>query len=108
MRIPVVLIALLALASTRVDAQQRTLRGIITDSAGYPLPNVDVRIMEIGRMTRSDPQGRFAIDRIADRIVDITFRRFGYEVRSVRVSLINGEGDSLRVIMRAEPLKLAQ
>ena len=108
MRILVALIAMLALAGARVDAQQRTLRGIITDSAGYPLPNVEVRIMEIGRMTRSDPQGRFAIERIGDRIIDITFRRLGYEVRSVRVSLINGEGDSLRVLMRAEPLKLAR
>jgi hypothetical protein len=108
MRIHLALIALLALASARVDAQQRSLRGIITDSAGYPLPNVDVRIMEIGRMTRSDIQGKFAIDRIGDRIIDVTFRRLGYQVRSVRVSLINGEGDSLRVIMRADPLKLPQ
>jgi hypothetical protein len=108
MRTTVALITVLALAGTRVDAQQRTLRGIVTDSAGYPLPSVDVRIMEIGRMTRSDVQGRFAIDRIGDRIVDVTFRRFGYEVRSVRVSLINGEGDSLRVAMRAEPMKLPQ
>src|SRR4051812_28576884 len=108
MRIPLILVAVLALAGARVDAQQRNLRGIITDSAGYPLPNVEVRIMEIGRMSRSDLQGRFGIDRITDRIVDVTFRRLGYEVRIIRVSLINGEGDSVRVVMRPEPLKLAQ
>lgn len=108
MRNPVVLIALLALASASADAQQRNLRGIITDSAGYPLPNVEIRIMELGRMSRSDVQGKFAIDRITDRIVDVTFRRLGYEIRMVRVSLINGEGDSLRVVMRAEPLKLPE
>ena len=68
MKNPVVLIALLALASGSVDAQQRNLRGIITDSAGYPLPNVEIRIMEIGRMSRSDIRGNFAIDRISDRI----------------------------------------
>lgn len=108
MRISIPLIAALALAGTSVDAQNpRNLRGIVTDSAGYPLPNVEVRIMELGRMTRSDLQGRFGLDRITDRIVDLTFRRLGYEVRVVRVSLINGEGDSLRVVMRAEPLVLA-
>jgi hypothetical protein len=106
MRIPVALIAALVCASTSVGAQQRTLRGIVTDSAGYPLPNVEVRILELGRMARSDVQGRFAIDRITLRIVDLSLRRLGYEVRSVRVSMINGEGDSLRVVMRAEPLKL--
>jgi hypothetical protein len=106
MRIPIVLIAVLGLASASADAQQRVLRGIVTDSAGYPLPGVEIRIMEIGRMTRSDPQGKFAIDRITDRLVDVTLRRLGYEVRSVRVSMINGEGDSLRVVMHAEPLRL--
>lgn len=106
MRIRVVVIAVLAMASTSVQAQQRTLRGIVTDSAGYPLPNVEVRIMEIGRTARSDPQGKFAIDRITTRIVDVTFRRLGYQVRMVRVALINGEGDSLRVALQAEPLRL--
>jgi hypothetical protein len=106
MQIPVALIAVLALAATSADAQQRTLRGIVTDSAGYPLPNVEIRIMDLGRMSRSDVQGKFAIERITDRIVDLTLRRLGYEVRFVRVSMINGEGDSLRVVMRAEPLLL--
>ena len=106
MRISLSLIAGLALVAASANAQQRTLRGIVTDSAGYPLPNVEVRIMDLGRMARSDVQGRFAIERITDRIVDLTMRRLGYEVRFVRVSMINGEGDSLRVVMRAEPLKL--
>ena len=107
MRIPVILIAVLALAGTSVAAQNpRNLRGLVTDTAGYPLPNVEVRIMELGRMARSDVQGKFAIDRITDRIVDVTFRRFGYEIRTVRISMINGEGDSARVVMRAEPIRL--
>lgn len=89
-------------------AQQRAIRGIVTDSAGYPLPNVEVRIMELGRIARTTPDGRFTIDRISQRIVDLTARRLGYEVRSIRVSLINGEGDSLRIVMRAEPLRLNQ
>jgi hypothetical protein len=87
-------------------AQQRVIRGIVTDSAGYPLPNVEVRIMELGRMARTNVEGRFTIDRVSLRIVDLTARRLGYEVRSVRVSMINGEGDSLRIVLRAEPLRL--
>jgi hypothetical protein len=105
MRISVAFIALV-LAGTSAGAQQRILRGIVTDSAGYPLPNVEVRIMDLGRIARSDVHGKFAIDRITDRIVDLTLRRLGYEVQMVRVSMINGEGDSLRVVMQAEPLRL--
>ena len=114
MRLPTALSrsAMIAVASAALvwggeaHAQQRNIRGIVTDSAGYPLPNVEVRIMEAGRMARTNVEGRFAIDRISLRIVDLTVRRLGYEVRSVRVSLINGEGDSLRIVLRAEPLRL--
>lgn len=88
------------------QAQQRDLRGIVTDSAGYPLPNVEVRIIDLGRLARTDVNGRFVIPRISDRIVELTARRLGYEVRMVRVSLINGEGDSLRIVLRAEPIRL--
>jgi hypothetical protein len=87
-------------------AQGRNLRGIVTDTAGYPLPNVEVRIMELGRIARTDVNGSFRMERITDRIVDVTARRLGYEMRFVRVAMINGEGDSLRIVMRAEPLKL--
>lgn len=97
----------MVLGAAPADAQ-RNLRGIVVDTAGYPLPNVEVRIMDLGRMARSDVAGRFAIDRITDRVVDLTVRRLGYEVRFVRVSMINGEGDSLRVVMFAEPLRLTQ
>jgi hypothetical protein len=64
--------------------------------------------MEIGRVTRTDIRGQFVMERISDRIVDVTFRRLGYQVRSVRVALVNGEGDSLRVVMRADAIRLPQ
>ena len=99
--------ALLGVDATRAAAQQRDLRGTVTDTAGYPIPNVEVRIMDLGRMARTDTAGRFAINRISDRVVDLTIRRLGYEVQFVRVSLINGEGDSLRVKLTPEPVRLA-
>jgi hypothetical protein len=104
-----ILVAMAALAlGSDARAQQRDLRGIVTDSSGFPLGNVEVRIMDLGRMARTGVDGRFVIARIGTRIVDVTVRRLGYEVRSLRVSLINGEGDSLRIVMRAEPLILNQ
>jgi hypothetical protein len=102
-----VLTALVAFGATRAAAQQRDLRGVVTDTVGYPIPNVEVRIMDLGRMARTDTAGRFAINRISDRVVDLTVRRLGYEVRFVRVSLINGEGDSLVIKLKAEPVRLA-
>lgn len=95
------------LTGTVAQAQQRNLRGIVTDTAGRPLQNAEVRIMDLGRVTRTDSAGNFAITRISSRIVDLTVRRLGYKVRFLRVSLINGEGDSVRVELTSEGVVLA-
>lgn len=104
---PALVGALVLLAASVADAQ-RTLRGVVSDSAGFALPNADVRIMSLGRMARTDTAGVFVIPGIRDRVVDLTVRRIGYQVQFVRVSLINGEGDNVRVTMYAEPLRLPQ
>lgn len=94
------------LVAASASAQQRDIRGIVTDTAGYGLANAEVRIMDLGRITRTDSTGAFFIPRIRDRVVDLAVRRFGYQMRMVRVSLINGEGDSVRVRLMPEPVML--
>ena len=47
-------IAMTIAATARAQAQLRTFHGIITDTAGRPLANAEIRIMELGRVTRSD------------------------------------------------------
>jgi hypothetical protein len=96
--------ALLALAT---EAQsQRVLQGLVTDSAGAPLPNVEARTANPARVTRTDARGRFVFEHVSDSVVDVTLRRLGYQVRSLRVSMTTGEADSLRVVMQAEPVQL--
>ncbi|MEO5567453.1 MAG: carboxypeptidase regulatory-like domain-containing protein [Gemmatimonadaceae bacterium] len=95
-------------AGSTALAQSRNLRGIVTDTAMRPLQNVEVRIMDLGRMTRTDSLGRFAIPRITARMVDLSLRRLGYQVYFVRVSMLNGDGDSVRIRMTQEPVLLTQ
>lgn len=98
----------MAVAGTDARAQSRNLRGIVTDTAGRPLQNAEVRIMDLGRVTRTDSLGHFAIPQITSRTVDLSVRRIGYQVFFLRVSMLNGEGDSARIRMRQEPVLLAQ
>jgi hypothetical protein len=102
--------ALLAggLVAGPAHAQQRDLHGQVTDSTGRGLPDVEVRIMDLGRMTRSDARGAFQFKGISDRIVDLTVRRLGYQIRFVRISLINGEGEAARIVLVPEPMRLPQ
>lgn len=99
------LVAALSVAGAQSPA--RDLRGTVLDTAGRPLPNADVRIMDLARATRTDSAGNFAILGIKERIVDLAVRRLGYEMRLVRVSMINGEGENARIVLHAEPVVLA-
>lgn len=97
----------MAVAGTDLQAQSRNLRGIVTDTSGRPIQNAEVRIMELGRVARTDSTGAFAIPRLTARVVDLTIRRLGYEMRFMRVSMISGEGDSVVIALASEPVVLA-
>lgn len=97
----------MAMAGTDAQAQSRNLRGVVTDTTGRPVQNAEVRIMDLGRMARTDSTGSFAITRLTARVVDLTIRRLGYEMRFMRVSMISGEGDSVVIALKSEPVVLA-
>lgn len=96
----------LAVTPPAAHAQPRDVRGVVTDSAGRGISNAEVRILALDRLVRTDAAGAFQILGIRDRVVDLAVRRLGYQVQFVRVSLINGEGDGVRVIMYDEPIRL--
>lgn len=103
----VVSLAFAVAPTAGAQSPARDLRGMVIDTAGRPLPNAEVRIMDLARATRTDSNGKFVMAGIKDRIVDVAVRRLGYEMRVVRVSMMNGEGDDARIVLRAEPVVLA-
>ena len=75
---------------------QAVVRGVVTDSTGAPIPMVDVGIVSLHRLTRTDDDGRFALNRIGGDTVEVSFRRLGYGPRSLRLPV---PSESLRVVM---------
>ena len=70
--------ALVALVATGAFAQTgSTLAGVVRDSAGTPIPDVEVLLRDAGRETRTNQQGEFTIE-ATPRSYGVWFRRLGY------------------------------
>ena len=74
--------AVLAIAflipSLAAQAQVRTVRGDVRDSAGNPLDHVDVIALLEGRVAQTNADGSFSLDGIALGAQRFLFRRVGY------------------------------
>jgi hypothetical protein len=77
---------------------QVTLRGTVADSTGTPITQVDVGVVALHRLTRTDDEGRFAFNRLTGDSVELSFRRLGYRPRTLKLALASPP-DSLRVVL---------
>jgi hypothetical protein len=66
------------LATPSSVTAQHVIAGVVRDSAGAPIPAVQVRLN--GReATRTDSSGRFRVNGVTDRFVSVMFRRLGFD-----------------------------
>jgi TonB-linked SusC/RagA family outer membrane protein len=97
-------ITVVMLVSVPLMAQERILRGTVTDSAsGTPIAaaNVVVRGTALGTSTGSD--GRYTLVNLPARDVVVLVRRFGYRWRQITVPASQTE---LNVALASDPLSL--
>lgn len=94
----VCLVGAFSLASETADAQKRTLRGVVTDSAGRPIPGADVSIVSLRLLTRTNDSGRFVLDGLSRDSVELSVRRLSYEPRAIRVAPTTAHG--LHVVLK--------
>src|SRR6266536_4196625 len=68
------------LVTTQLAAQARTggISGVVKDSAGTPIPNVEVTAIKIAKVVRTDTAGRFLISSLPSGSSDFSFRRLAY------------------------------
>jgi len=102
---PLFTVALLTLAPATATAQAR-LYGTIRDSLqGTPLPLVEVVVDGMNLSTRTDAEGRYALN-IPLGFHTILFRRIGYHSATRQVRLSDSDSLRLDVVMldQAQPL----
>lgn len=63
------------------------LRGQVTDSAGVPLAEARVIILEASRSTRTGADGRYLLSAVPDGTYGVSFSAIGYRPRVIRVTI---------------------
>jgi outer membrane receptor protein involved in Fe transport len=98
-------LALLALAATRLPAQVGVLTGTVVDEGGAPLANAQVFVMGTQRGTRTDQTGRFQIGGLAPGEYRIEVRQLNYRTSTQQVQVGSG-ANNLSVRLAYSPLSL--
>ncbi|MEO7084202.1 MAG: TonB-dependent receptor [Gemmatimonadaceae bacterium] len=99
----VVCLALLTTAASHeARAQPGVLRGVVYDSSGAPLADVDIGIVSVHRLARTDAKGRFSIDHLPSGAVEVTARRLGYTPQTLNLTVNEGLEYSYTITLVAQ------
>lgn len=77
-----------------------TLHGIVVDSAGTPIRQVDVGVVALKRLTRTDDAGRFTLARLPLGVIEVSIRRLSYEPQKNSYTIAESN-DTVRVVLAA-------
>ena len=95
---------LIVAAASRAGAQTRyaSLVGVVRDSAGHPIPGVEVRLQgSTNGYTRTNDSGGFRLPGLPAGAVNVSARRLGFAPASMDVNLRPGHIDSLVLSLTA-------
>lgn len=88
-------------AALGAQALMTTLVGIVRDSAGRPIPKVEIWVRGSDLFTYTDDAGGFRLPVIPVGDVKMTTRRLGYAPATVDLTLRAGQKDSLVLVLTA-------
>jgi hypothetical protein len=97
----------LAFNASPAAAQHGNLRGVVTDSAGAPIKQAAVSIVDLRLLTRTDERGRFALLHLPAGKIELTVRRLGYEPKRLPIVITATITDSMVVWLAAQPAVLS-
>jgi TonB-dependent starch-binding outer membrane protein SusC len=108
MRIPIVLLGLLALGAPDVAVAQQTgsIAGSVTSETNRPLSGVEITLAEGSRTAITGTDGRFMLTGVPAGEHVIRARYLGYAVAEVAVRVVAGEMAVTELRMRPQALEL--
>lgn len=84
------------------------VRGVVKDSTGRPLPNVQVRVTELGRVASTNEAGEFVFRGLPGGTFHLTATLIGYRPVHTDVHVPeSGEDVRVQITMAATPLRLS-
>lgn len=87
------LIVMVILTTQVTLAQEKTIKGLVSDAQGVPLPSANIIVKGESASTSTDFDGSFSIQAKAGAILEVSY--IGYETKNVTV----GESSTIKVIM---------
>jgi hypothetical protein len=98
----------LCLATTHVAAQSRAgaISGVVKDSAGVPIPDVEVTAIKLAKIVRTDTAGRFLIAALPSGSSDFSFRRLAYSPVVLSVLIPSDDTTDVAVTLGVTALQL--
>ena len=93
------LVVLLAIPS-RAQAQSGVVKGVVTDTVGRPLENVEVTSINAKRTARTDKDGRFTLARLPFGQQLIMARLPGYQPSDRAVNMLDNSAPELNFKLR--------
>jgi outer membrane receptor for ferrienterochelin and colicins len=89
-------------------AQTFSVSGMVTDSTGNPLPNVNIIILETKTGTASNNKGEYFLGNIKQGRYTIEFSMVGFQSRKFPDIVISNKSIILNVILKEKPVESEQ
>jgi hypothetical protein len=93
-------------AAAAAQARAGAVSGVVKDSSGQVLANVEVTALKIGKVVRTDTAGAFLIAGIPSGSTDLTFRRLAYEPVVLSVQIPTNDTTDVEVTLGVVAQKL--
>jgi TonB family protein len=100
-----VVVALCGALAPIAEGQSRSavVSGVVRDSAGQPVSDVEVSVVGAGVRARTDDEGAFVLPPIMAGPATLVARRLGYGLHQREMRLTAGEGRSIVVVLSSTP-----
>jgi Fe(3+) dicitrate transport protein len=89
-----------------VQAQYGRVQGVVYNETGEPLPGTHVYIEGTSQGSVTDADGRFLLERVPAGEQVVVVRRVGYETLRERVRLAAGVTETVRFVLKEQPIDL--
>lgn len=102
--VPVLL--LLAVARSASAQSVGAISGTVKDSAGTPIPGVEVVLLQLKGFARSDSLGVFRFGSVPTGNRQLHFRRLGFAPKSIDAKVAEGQDLALSVVLEASATEI--
>src|SRR4051812_20331651 len=101
-------ICVMCVVTTQLAAQTRpgAISGLVKDSAGTPIPDVEVTAIKTAKVVRTDTAGRFLISPVPSGSSDFSFRRLAYSPVVLSVLIPAEDTTDVEVTLGVSALQL--